>query len=460
MKKKNLSRRHSLKVSLAMAGASHLPLFSIGQPGASANSAANVAYIGVGGIAKGVLTQFPDDNHVALCDVDDREGIQNRERAPNAPMFKDYRRMLDKMEKDIDAVVISTPDHTHFTAAMEAIERGKHVFVQKPLAHDIWQVRTLEKAAAHHGVITQMGNQGHAGEGIRRLKEWYDAGICGEVREVVAWFTKLPNLGTGNPNWNKPPTFPPAKSTVPSELDWDLWLGPTRNRAYAEGYAPKGWRGWWELGNGVLGDMGCHALDAPCWILDLENPTSIESEDSEHHAEFVPASSKVVFQFPANGKRPPVKVTWYNGQVPPELEGFRNKGINVPQGNGVMLIGERNTLYANAWCGNPMVLLPGDEWMELRRNLPAKSIPRVKGGPHREWLNAVKDIGPMPGSQFEYSARLTEMILLGVLAQRAGQRIEWDGNRITNSSRFDSLLKTPPRKGWEYGEQYWKGGQT
>jgi len=418
---------------------------------------ANVAYIGIGGIASGVLAQFPDDNHVALCDVDDREGGRNRERAPNAPLFKDYRRMFDKLEKQIDAVVISTPDHTHFTAAMEAIERGKHVFVQKPLAHDIWQVRTLKRAAAKHGVITQMGNQGHAGEGIRRLKEWYDAGVCGEVREVVAWFSSLPN---DRPNWAALRSYPPVKAPVPSELDWDLWLGPTRDREYAEGLAPKGWRAWWELGNGVMGDMGCHALDAPCWILDLENPTRIVADESRHHPELVADRSKVVFQFPATPKRPAVKVTWYNGQTPPELERFNQRGIRVPPGNGVLMIGEKQSMYANAWCMNPMVLLPGDDWLrsDFRRSLPRASIPRVKGGPHKEWLDHVKGLGPKSGSSFEYSAKLTEMILLGVLAQRAGKPVEWDGSRITNDPSLNALLRAPARKGWEYGSEYWKKG--
>jgi predicted dehydrogenase len=456
MKTCTLSRRQTLQASLAVAGAG-LPLFSIGQSGAAANNKLNVAYIGIGGIAKGVLTQFPDDNHVALCDVDDREGVENRKRALNAPVFKDYRRMFDKMEKEIDAVVISTPDHTHFPAAMEAIERGKHVFVQKPLAHDIWQVRTLKKAAARHGVITQMGNQGHAGEGIRRLKEWYDAGVCGEVREVVAWFQNLPN--PDNPNWSGMKTYPPVKVPVPVELDWDLWLGPTRDRDYAEGFAPKGWRAWWELGNGVLGDMGCHALDAPCWILDLENPTSIIAEESEHHPELVARSSKVVYQFPATKKRQAVKVTWYNGQVPPEVAEFERQGIKVPKGNGVLMIGEKQSMYANAWCMNPMILLPGDDWIrsDFRRTmLPKGYIPRIKGGPHREWANHIKGIGPMPGSNFEYSAKLTEMILLGVLAQRAGKPVEWDGNRITNEKALNELLRAPVRKGWEYGSEYWK----
>lgn len=451
------SRRGALKTGLLTAGAG-LPLFNIAKAGASASGKANVAYIGIGGIAGGVVNQFPDDNHVALCDVDERQGEKNRERAPDASFFKDYRRMFDKLGKEIDAVVISTPDHTHFTAAMEAIERGIHVFVQKPLAHDVWQVRTLRKAAAKHGTITQMGNQGHAGEGIRRLKEWYDAGICGEVREVVAWFNGLPD--PDNINWAGLKLYPPEKASVPAELDWDLWLGPTRERDYAEGFVPKGWRSWWELGNGVLGDMGCHALDAPCWILDLASPASIVSEESEQHPEIIAHRSKVVYEFPATKKRPAVKVTWYNGQRPPELAEFASKGIEVPPGNGVLMIGDKNSMYANAWCSNPMVLLPGDEWVrsDFRRSLPAASIPRVKGGPHREWMNHIKGLGPMPGSNFEYSARLTELILLGVLTQRAGKKVVWNGDRITSNQDLNTLLRTPPRKGWEYGDEYWKRG--
>lgn len=455
---RQVTRREALKIMAGAAGCG-LPYLGIGAPGLSPNSRANVAYIGIGGIAKGVLRQFPEDNHVALCDVDERSAAANRKQAPNAPYFKDFRRMFDALEKEIDAVVISTPDHTHFPAAMEAIERGKHVFVQKPLAHDIWQVRTLQKAAAKKGVITQMGNQGHAGEGIRRLKEWYEAGLCGEVREVVAWFSGLPNPDTRN--WAALKAYPPIKSPVPAELDWDLWLGPTRERDYAEGFFAQGaWRAWWELGNGVLGDMGCHALDAPCWILDLQNPTSIVAEESEHHPEIVARRSKVVYQFPATATRPAVKVTWYNGQTPPELAQFEEDGIKVPQGNGLLLIGDKHSLYADAWCSNPMVLLAGEQWLksDFRSTLPARSIPRVKGGPHREWLNHVKGIGPAPGSGFEYSAKLTEMILLGVLAQRAGQPVVWNGRSVTNAPALNRLLRAPVRKGWDYGQGHGDGG--
>lgn len=453
---KTLSRRSALKTTLITAGAG-FPRFNIARSGKSSLTKLNVAYIGIGGIAKGVLTQFPDDNPVALCDVDDREGIENRKRAPNAPLFKDYRRMFDKLENEIDAVVISTPDHTHFPATMEALERGKHVFVQKPLAHDVWQVRTLKKAAAKHRVITQMGNQGHAGEGIRRMKEWYDAGLLGDVREVVAWFGDLPN---DRPNWAALRSYPPTKGPVPAELDWDLWQGGVQSREYAEGIVPGGWRAYWEYGNGVLGDMGCHALDGPCWILDLEHPTSINADESGTHPQIVAHKSKVVYQFAATAERPSVKVTWYNGQPPPELAGFQKKGIQVPKGNGVLMLGDKGAMYANAWCMNPMILLPGDEWLKgdyRRTMLPKGYIPRVKGGPHREWANHIKGIGPMPGSNFEYSSKLTELILLGVLAQRAGKTVQWDGARIVNDESLNQLLRAPVRKGWEYGAEYWQG---
>jgi predicted dehydrogenase len=369
--------------------------------------------------------------------------------------FKDFRVMLEKMHKEIDAVVVSTPDHTHFAAAYLSMQYGKHVFVQKPLTHNIWQARTLRRAARHFKVISQMGNQGHATEGIRLVKDWYDAGVLGSVREIYAWFDG-PDFAKG-PYFRIPAAFPPPASPPPATLDWDLWLGPAKKRPFSADYHPLIWRGWADFGGFELGDWACHTLDAPFWALDLDAPKRVSVVNIEPiHPGYCPRSSHLKFEFPARGEKPPVALHWYDGgQKPPPPLNWDRK-VPFPKG-GMLMIGDKNTLLTGTRPDSPR-LLPDDLWQEFKQNPPAKVIPRVVGGPFREWLRAIKDEGPLPGSHFEYSARLTEMTLVGVLAQRTGLDIEWDAAnmQVTNQRGLDNFVREPARRGWDFGAEVWR----
>ncbi|HVT72726.1 MAG TPA: Gfo/Idh/MocA family oxidoreductase [Lacunisphaera sp.] len=450
-----LSRRDFVKTSLAASSLFALPRFAIAQTGTPASRRLNLAFIGAGGIAEMAFTGCEGENYVALCDVDDARAAEAFAKYPGAKRFKDFRVMLDKMHKEIDAVVVSTPDHIHFSAAYTAMAHGKHVFVQKPLTHDIWQARTLRRAAKHFNVITQMGNQGHATEGIRYVKEWYEAGVIGEVREVHAWFAG-PDFVKA-PYFRIPASFPPPEAPVPPTLDWDLWLGPCKKRPYSPGYAPLIWRGFWDFGCGELGDWACHTLDAPFWALDLDAPTRVSVINLEPiHEGYVPRSSHLKFEFPARGDKPPVALHWYDGgQHPPApLDWDRKK--EFPQ-SGMLMVGDKLTLMTGPRPDSPE-LLPTEVWNDFRRHLPEKKIPRVVGGPFQEWIRAIKGEGPLPGSNFDYSARLTEMALVGVMAQRTNRDIEWDAAnmRVTNHDDLAHIVRQPARRGWDVGDEVWR----
>ena len=448
------SRREFLKTGLAASSLLVLPRFAIGSEGAPPSRKLNLAFIGAGGEAEDAYTGCDGENYVALCDVDDNRAGPAFAKYPGAKRFKDFRVMLDKMHRDIDAVVVSTPDHIHFSAAFLSMQAGKHVYVQKPLTHNIWQARTLRRAAARYKNITQMGNQGHATEGIRYVKEWYDAGVLGNVREVHAWFDG-PDF-VGGPYFRIPASFPPPSSAPPATLDWNLWLGPTKKRHYSPAYAPLIWRGFWDFGCGELGDWACHTLDAPFWALELDAPTRVTVENLESiHEGFVPRSSHLKFEFPARGAKPPVALHWYDGgQHPaPPLDWDRTK--EFPK-SGMLMIGDKNTLMTGPRPDSPQ-LLNDAIWQDFKKNLPAKTIPRVKGGPFQEWVRAIKGEGPMPGSNFDYSARLTEAALVGVMAQRTNQDIEWDAAnmRVANHHDFDRFVREPARSGWDVGDEVW-----
>ena len=460
MKKKMFTRRKFISTSLgSLAGFSILKRTANGQ---SANNKLNIAFIGSGGIARSAFSGCQRENFAALCDVDfnhARSSIKKfKKKTSSIPRFDDYRVMLDKMGKKIDAVVVSTPDHTHFPAAMEAMQRGKHVYVQKPLAHDIWQVRTLKKAADKYKVITQMGNQGHATSGIRSIKEWYDAGVLGDVREIYAWFN--------GPNFNgkffkKPDKYPLSEDPVPRNFKYDLWLGPVKKRPYSNIYHPRTWRGFFYFGSGEFGDWACHTLDAPYWALQLGMPENITPLLSNHNVDFVPDSSVITVSFAARGNKPPVTLYWYDGYKKPKFDTEKYKGVLPPDinekisntKNGMMMIGEKCALVTGGRPNSPK-LWPDEFFKEFKKNMPPKSIPRVKGGPFKEWIKCIKK-GKQPGSNFNYSAGLSELTLLGVLSQRIGKPIEWDAENmlVKGHPEYDSLIKIPPRKGWKYGEK-------
>ena len=474
----NFSRRKFLYTSgAAAAGVMLVPSLMSFSP----NSTVNVAVIGVAGrglnnwtqmlgirgdgrrIKDGLEPAGPRKAHphvriVAFCDVDDNKAAPAYKILPDVPVFKDFRVMLDKMDKDIDAVIVSTPDHTHFAATMAAMERGKHVYVEKPLAHDIWQLRTLKKAAAYYGVVTQLGNQGHASDGIRSVKEWYDLGLIGEVKEIHAWFNG-PKFG--DHLWfNKPKNYPPSAEPIPGTLEWDLWLGPAKKRDFSHYYLPKWWRSYLDLGTGMLGDWGCHTLDAPFWTLDLGMPTSVKptfSKLSPVPADFGPDQSILNFKFPERGNKPAVDLIWYEGGKKPENRS--EWGMNKVPGNGMLMVGEKATVFTGGKPYAPKILMPKADWEAFNKKGWEKSIPRIKDeSPHAEFIDAIRGNGSKPGSSFEYGADLTEVALLGALAQRSNKEIEYDAAnmKVTNHPELNKYIKEEVRSGWSYGENLWK----
>lgn len=448
----SVSRRKFLRSATAFtAGAVIIPNLLSCSP----SKKLNIAVIGVGGRGKANWSECTNENIVAMCDVDDNRAAEGFNTFSKAKRYKDFRKMLDEMGNQIDAVLVSIPDHMHFAATMAAMQLGKHVYVEKPLAHNIWQLRTLQKAAHHYNVITQMGNQGHATDGIRRVKEWVDAGIIGEVREVFAWFDG-PEFGPDK-YFNKPEQFPPAAESVPEGLDWNLWLGTAAERPYSHYYVPKTWRGFYDFGNGELGDWACHTLDAPFWSLDLGSPVVTETEFHSGAPEgFVPDQSIIRFEFPERGNKPPVTLKWYEGGLKPE----NRPEWKMPelQGSGMIMVGEKQNIITGGRPNNAQLMMPKEEWENwVAREMPEPTIPRIDGGPQKEFLDAVKRDGPLPGSNFDYATRLTEMAALGVLAQRFNTRIEFDvaGMKVTNHPEMEKYIKEPVRDGWKYGEDLW-----
>ena len=419
---------------------------------ASPNNRLNFAVIGAGGRGRPCWRAIPDENIVAMCDVDDRRTSEaNRERS-GFKMYKDFRLMFDEMANEIDAVIVATPDHTHFPAAMAAMELGKHVFVEKPLAHNIWQLRTLKKAANYYGVVSQMGNQGHTTSGIRSIKEWYEAGVLGQVKEVIAWRPRID--GNTDRYFTSPETFPPQEQEIPKGLDWDLWLGPAAERPFNNSYLPLSWRGFYDFGNGKLGDWCAHTLDAPFWALDLGLPYKVKGEIKEmipDHS-FVAEESCVTWKFKARGDKAPVKMKWYEGFGRPELR--PEWGLKELPSEGLIMIGEKKTLATGIRPDNPRLYVQDEEWNEFIANPPAQTIPRVtENQPVKEWVDAIRN-NTLPGSNFDYAASLCEMAQVGLLAQRFGGTIKYDAENMKAIGRpeLDDYIKEPVRKGWEYGE--------
>ncbi len=450
---KNLSRRSFLKsTSAATVGAMIIPnLLSF-----SPNNRLNFAVIGVGGRGHANWGKVPGENIVAMCDVDDKRAARGYKSFPKAKKYKDFRKMFDEMSNQIDAVIISTPDHTHFAATMAAMQLGKHVYVEKPLAHNIWELRTLKKAAKHYGIISQMGNQGHTTNGIRLIKEWYDADILGQVREVHAWQGNKVTFKPGG-YFTKPESFPPPAHKVPKHFDWDLWLGSAANRPFNTAYAPKSWRGFYDFGNGMLGDWACHTLDGPFWSLDLGMPQTVEGivpNPIPDHS-FMPAESVVKYEFAARGDKAPVTLTWHEDGTKPEIR--KDWGIDELPDSGMVMIGEKKTLITGGRPNKPKLIVSDEEWNEFLKNAPEKTIKRIgEEKPVEEWLNSIKN-NTLPGSNFDYAASLTEMALIGVMAQRFATKLDYDAKnmKVTNRPDLDAYIKEPVRKGWSYGEDLW-----
>ncbi|MDR2982278.1 MAG: Gfo/Idh/MocA family oxidoreductase [Puniceicoccales bacterium] len=438
MKKNNLSRRDFLKNASLASGLLILPGSAFAQEKKpSANDKVNVACVGVGGMGEGDMNGVAATgaNIVAVCDVDSRRLAKAKEKYPNAETFSDYRVMFDKMGKKIDAVTVSTPDHTHFTVSMTAMMMGKHVYVQKPMAHTVDQARRMTKAAADNKIVSQMGNQGHSQTHIRVAKEWYEASLLGDIAEVHSW--------SDRPIWPQGMDKFQPEAPVPEYLDWDLWLGPTKKRPYSPKVAPFDWRGYYEFGCGALGDMAVHIIDPAYYILDLGAPTKVEVEVLGKSPIAFPNSSKLTYHFPAKGKRGPVKVIWQDG---------RNSTPKAPEGvekldaNGSLLIGSKATAIMGGW-GNSFNIAGAGKFEELREKAPPVKYPRIRGSHYKNWIDAIRN-NTQSSSDFSYAGPFTEMVLLGVIAQRVGKTLEWDAKsgKFTNNAEANTLLVAPPSR--------------
>ena len=450
---KNLSRRSFLKTGTGtIAMFSIVPGHVVGANGKTPPSEKlNVAGIGVGGQGGGDLGGCKNENIVALCDVDSNYAAKTFKRYPKAARYTDYRVMFEK-RKDIDAVVIGTPDHTHAVITLAAIHAGKHVYCEKPLTHTVHEARIITAAARESKVQTQMGNQGHSSEAIRLVREWIQSGAIGDVKEVHAW-TDRPDKGPWYADFaarEMPSKFPP----VPDTLNWDLWLGPAKDRKYSPTYHPFHWRAWLDFGTGALGDMGCHILDPACWALDLMNPTSITAEVKHHlpalagHAH--PIASKVTYEFPQRGKLCPLKLVWHDGTFgaprPPMLE----EGRKLPA-SGAVIYGSKETILHSSHGAGGMRIIPEVRMNEFTR--PEKTIRRIKGGHMGDFIRACKDGDPASSNFSGYGGQLTEMVLLGVAAQRTpGVKLNWNAEKFEfDHAPANEFLHSPYREGWTLG---------
>lgn len=421
-------RREFLKTSAALGAGVWLGASRSARAASTADKL-NLAVIGVGGRGRANLNAVARQNIVALCDVDDQRAGDAFEKFPKAKKYVDFRKLLDEQESKIDGVVISTPDHTHFHAAYAALQRGKHVYLEKPLAHSVWEVRELTRLAAEKKVATQLGVQRHTLKPLRRAVELIRSGAIGAVKECHAWMSG----DRGMPP--VPKSFPPA----PSQLNWDLWLGPAAERPYSPEYAPYKWRFWWDFGTGETGNFGCHILDIPFWALELKYPTKVDASGPEPDPQRTPKSMTTRFEFPARGKRAAVTLHWYHG-TPPILKQLGLKGDKMNN----LFIGSDGMLL----CGfNTYRLLPEEKFKDYKE---PESFLYQSPGFHKEWFAACRGEGPA-SCDFTYSGPLTETVLLGNVAYRAGGGFDWDAAdlKATGNARAEQHIHPSFRKGWE-----------
>ncbi len=426
--------------------------FTILQAGSArtyaANEKLNIAAIAAGGKAVSGIAGLASENFVALADVDWARAAGTFKKYPKAPRFKDYREMLDKHGKEIDAVIVSTPDHHHFHASMAAIRMGKHVYCEKPLTHSIWEARTLTEAARKAGVATQMGNQAQANEQTRVVQEFVMDGAVGQVREAHIW-TDRPAKGLFGEYWPQGVGRPKEQPKAPGSLDWDLWLGPAPERPYHPAYAPRVWRGWWDFGTGALGDIACHFFDPVFRALKLGAPESVEATSTRINEETYPVGSTITYHFPQRGDMAPVKLVWYDGGLRPARPDVVTKG-DVMGTNGLLLIGDDGALLSD-W--NQWRLLP--EKRAKAYGAPPKKLKRSPGH-HQEFINACKG-GEKAGSNFDWAGPMTETVLLGNVALRpqlredlTKDRLLWDGKamKFSNHEGANAFLRREYRRGW------------
>jgi predicted dehydrogenase len=436
--KRTLSRRRLLANTAAATAVTIIPRHVLGAPGQpSANNKLNIAGVGTGGMGTGDVRRVPSENIVAICDVDAHKAANAAKPFPKAKIYADFRKMLEQ-QKEIDAVMIATPDHNHAVVTMMAIAMGKHVFCQKPLTHSVHEALEVAKAAKEAGVATQMGNQGQATPGARLVCEYIWAGAIGKVREIHSWSNRRPDISPrGIP---RPKETPP----VPEHMNWDLWLGPAPVRPYHPCYHPFRWRGWWDFGTGVLGDIGCHNLSAAFKALKLGWPESVEACSTHWNAppeiknETAPLASIVTYRFPAEGNRPEILLRWYDGGMMAPLP--KEVDRNIFQGDGTLIVGDDG-------------LLLGDKLLPLAKakafGKPPQKLERSPGH-YKEWINACKG-GKPAGSNFpDHAGHLAAVVLMGNIAIRTQERLYWDPEKLQfkNSGAANELLNPPYREGW------------
>lgn len=449
---KSLTRREFMERSaVAAAGFMIVPRHVLGGRGYQAPSdTLDMGFVGVWGKGASDVASCSTENIVALCDVDDEmmaKFMANQENTPEqqakyekANKYRDFREMLDK-EKTLDAITVTTPDHTHAVIAMTAMKMGKHVFVQKPLTHTVREARLLAQEAKKAKIISQMGNQGHSKEGARLICEWIWDGAIGPVHEVHVW--------TDRPIWPQAIEAPKEVPSCPPSIDWNTWLGPAPWRPYHPSYHPFVWRGWWDFGTGALGDMGAHLIDQPFWALNLGAPRTVQASSTPFTKDSYPLAEIVTYEFPGRGKLPPVKLVWYDGGLmPPRPKELENGRMMGDEGGGNLFVGEKGMLLCGTYGENPR-LVPEALMQDYKR--PDKTIPRSPGI-HEEWIAAIK-AGKKSTTDFEYSGPLTEAMLLGNIALRMQEPkvvLEWDSEKMefTNFPEANQFLHKDYRPGW------------
>ncbi len=459
-----LSRRAFVGTVAAATGVMIVPRRVLGGPRYQAPSdTVNIAAVGyVHGMGTSNIKECAKENIVALCDIDESALAQRRlarskvlDMCPKATRYRDFRVMLDK-QKDIDAVIVATPDHTHAVVAMAAMQLGKHVYVQKPLTRTVSEARALTEAARRYKVVTQMGNQGHSGEGVRLIDEWIADGAIGRVREAHCW--------TNRPIWPQGMPRPDDTPSVPEGLDWELFIGPSPMRPYNPTYHPFSWRAWYDFGSGALGDMACHVMDAAYTALKLGYPTSVtaylayqvvavprESGGTENkrleYKDSYPPASLIHYTFPARSKKyPELRLHWYDGGLlperPPELEPERR----LPE-SGTIFVGDKGKLMCETYSESPR-LIPESRMKAYKR--PKKTIPRVQGSHEQNWIDAIKG-RTKAADDFNYAGPFSETVLLGNVAVMFPEtRLMWDGPnlKVTNNEDANALIQHHYRPGW------------
>jgi len=473
------TRRDFIKSSSIMAaGFMIVPRHVLGGKGYTAPSDKLViAAVGAGGKGGDDIQHFYSGGKAEigyLCDVDDRRSAGSRKAFPKAKYYKDWRQMLEKDSKHFDAVSVSIPDHNHAIVALSAMQLGKHVYVQKPMAHDLYEARTLTEAAKKYKVVTQMGNQGASGEGVRQLREWYDAGLIGDVHTVYCW--------TDRPVWPQGILRPTVQPPIPPELDWDLWLGTAPNKNYFDKLVPFNWRGWWDYGTGALGDMGCHIVEAPFRVLDLQYVKSVQSSiatvyvdnwTKAYTPDSFPISSHITLTYPKTEKTlGDVTVHWMDGGIQPERP--EELGANEPfgdDGNGMLFIGTKGKMMASTYAQNPQ-LLPTSRTKDDKTPKTLARVPGGENGHYTQWVEAaIAGTPDILSSRFALAGPLTEALLMANLSIRGhnirklnangkdydfpGDSIKllWDNDnmRVTNFEDVNQYVKREYRDGWKVG---------